>query len=49
MTAACREYKETLVIEKAMKAKAFDQEGWAKSQLREHDGAMRAAPKEAVE
>jgi len=50
MSAACREYKETLAIEKAMRAKSFDQEAWAKAQLKEHDGAMRAAVvKEAVE
>jgi hypothetical protein len=40
VTAAAREYHETLAIEKAMREKTFDTKDWANKQVKEHDAAV---------
>ena len=39
MTAECRQYKETIALERAMKDKSFPERAWIKHQVEEHDRA----------
>jgi len=49
MVAECREWKETLAIEHAMKSHTFDERAWENRQVTEHDRASREATAEVVE
>ena len=40
MTAACREWRETQAIERAMTTPSFDEKSWEEQQLRERDAAI---------
>lgn len=49
IAAQCREYKETLAIESAMKEHRFEEKSWAEKQLKEHDLVVaEAVEREAV-
>jgi hypothetical protein len=41
LEAACRNYRETQAIERAMAANQFDVQAWAQTQLREHEQVIR--------
>jgi hypothetical protein len=49
MAAECREWKETLAIEHAMKSHTFDERAWESRQVAEHDRVLREATAEIVE
>lgn len=48
MTAECRDYQETLAIERAMQTQSFAEEEWAERQVREHDAVMDEELNEAI-
>lgn len=49
MTAECRDYKETMALEKALKDRSINEKVWVDQQVKEHDAAMTQAVAAEVE